>query len=88
MHCAWVDSEESQLYNMTKAKKAAHRFQTLFGERRQYPRACKKCEGNTGEAVEHKENSCDDDGMAKEFIYNSDRVSVGWCDCQNKMWEG
>ena len=31
--------------------------------------ACRKCEGNIGEAVEHKEKLCDEVETVREFTY-------------------
>ena len=39
--------------------------------------ACRKCEGNIGEAVEEEEKSCDEVETVREFTYLGDWVSVG-----------
>ena len=38
---------------------------------------CRKCEGNTGEAVEQEEKSCDEAKTVKEFTFLGDKVSAG-----------
>ena len=44
--------------------------------------ACRKCEGNIGEAVEQYEMLCDEVETVREFIYLGDRVSAGGgCEC-------
>ena len=39
--------------------------------------ACRKCEGNIGEAVEEEEKLCDEVETVQEFTYLGDRVSAG-----------
>ena len=39
--------------------------------------ACKKCEGNVGEAVEQEEKLCDEVETVMEFAYLGDRVNAG-----------
>ena len=39
--------------------------------------ACRKCEGNIGEAVEKEEKLCDKVETVREFTYLGDRVSAG-----------
>ena len=39
--------------------------------------ACRKCEGNIGEAVEQKEKLCDKVETVSEFTYFGDSVSEG-----------
>ena len=39
--------------------------------------ACRKCEGNIGEAVEQEVKICDEVETVSEFTYLGDRVSVG-----------
>ena len=59
--------------------------------------ACRKCEGYLQEAVEQKENLCDQVETLRKYMYLDDRESAGegceaavtartryWCD---KLWE-
>ena len=39
--------------------------------------ACKKYEGNMGEAVEQEEKSCDEVETVRQFTYFGDKVSAG-----------
>ena len=39
--------------------------------------ACRKCEGNIGEALEYEKKLCDEVETIREFTYLDDRVSAG-----------
>ena len=39
--------------------------------------ACRKCEGNIGEAVKREENLCDEVETVRQFTCHGDRMSVG-----------